>query len=39
MGDVREQNGRRVVLHLGMLKTGSTIIQAVLSGYRDDRIG
>ncbi len=29
---------RRIVLHLGMLKTGSTSIQDVWNGYKDDQI-
>lgn len=30
--------GRRVLLHLGMPKTGSTSIQEVWNGYKDERI-
>ena len=32
------RDARRVVLHLGMHKTGSTSIQGVWNGYKDDRI-
>lgn len=35
----RDRSGeRRVLLHLGMHKTGSTSIQAVWNGYKDERI-
>ncbi|EYD71537.1 hypothetical protein Rumeso_04938 [Rubellimicrobium mesophilum DSM 19309] len=33
-----QEDARRVVLHLGMHKTGTSSIQAALQGYRDERI-